>query len=245
MNRAVGEFLGTFSLLFAGTGAIIVNDTYGGVIGHAGIALSFGLIVMTMIYAIGDVSGAHLNPAVTVGFWLSRRLPLRDVGPYVLSQVLGALMVEIASDLERIGEHAKKVARANSLTLEHHYRRPFMSIQRMAVAVQSMLNQALVALDHRDSRGVERVFQALPQAEDLYQRTYQDLLSVTDIRPGSANQAIYLSRAAYDLKRAAERVAGICEWVMFTLTGTMEETQRHHGKLTVKNGLYHQDCVTV
>jgi hypothetical protein len=61
MGRYLGEFLGSFALVFAGTGAIVVNDVSGGVIGHAGIALTFGLIVMTMIYAVGDVSGAHLS----------------------------------------------------------------------------------------------------------------------------------------------------------------------------------------
>jgi phosphate transport system protein len=154
-------------------------------------------------------------------------------------------MVEIASDLERIGEHAKKVARANSLTLEHHYRKAFMGIQRMAVAVQSMLSQALMGLDNGDSQAVERVFQDLPQTEDLYQRTYQDLLYAMDIRPRSANQAIFLSRAAYDLRRVSERVAAICEWVMFTLAGTMEETQRHHHELAVRDDLPQRDSVTV
>ena len=70
MSRYVGEFLGTFALVFAGTGAIIAGDTSGGAVTRVGIALTFGLIVMTMIYAVGDVSGAHLNPAVSVGFWI-------------------------------------------------------------------------------------------------------------------------------------------------------------------------------
>jgi aquaporin Z len=95
MNRFIGEFLGTFALLFAGTGAIVVNQEYGGVITHVGVALTFGLIVMTMIYAVGDVSGAHLNPAVTVGFWAARRLPLRQVWPYTASQIAGALVASL------------------------------------------------------------------------------------------------------------------------------------------------------
>jgi aquaporin Z len=88
---SIGEFLGTFALLFAGTGAIVVNDFSDGAITHVGIAMTFGLVVMTMIYAVGDVSGAHLNPAVSVGFWLAGRLPLRQVLLYVASQLLGAL----------------------------------------------------------------------------------------------------------------------------------------------------------
>jgi len=95
VSRYLGEFLGTFALVFAGTGAIIVNDVSGGVIGHTGIALTLGLIVMTMIYAVGDVSGAHLNPAVSAGFWLARRLPLRELGLYALSQLAGAMAVSL------------------------------------------------------------------------------------------------------------------------------------------------------
>ena len=96
MSRYFGEFLGTFALVWAGTGAIIANDVSAGVIGHAGVALTFGLIVMTMIYALGDISGAHFNPAVSLGFWLARRLPLREVGLYSLSQGAGALVASLA-----------------------------------------------------------------------------------------------------------------------------------------------------
>lgn len=84
------EALGTFMLVFAGTGAIIVNDIYGGIISHAGVAIVWGLTVMTVIYAVGDVSGAHINPAVTIGFWIARRFPKEKVLPYVGSQCLGA-----------------------------------------------------------------------------------------------------------------------------------------------------------
>lgn len=87
----VAEFFGTFALVFAGTGAIIVNDVSGGDLTHVGVALTFGLTVMAVIYAIGDVSGAHINPAVTVGFWLSRRMPSRDVLPYIASQCAGGV----------------------------------------------------------------------------------------------------------------------------------------------------------
>ena len=95
MSRYSGEFLGTFALVFAGTGAIVVNQEYGGVITHVGVALVFGLVVMTMIYAVGDVSGAHLNPAVTVGFWVAGRLSLHRVWPYMASQVAGALVASL------------------------------------------------------------------------------------------------------------------------------------------------------
>lgn len=91
MKKYFAEFIGTFALVFAGTGAITINDVSGGGITHVGIALTFGLIVLAMIYAVGDISGAHLNPAVTTGFWLSGRFQAKQVIPYVVSQVLGAI----------------------------------------------------------------------------------------------------------------------------------------------------------
>jgi aquaporin NIP len=99
MKRFMAEMIGTFALVFAGTGAIVINDATGGAVSHVGIALTFGLIVLAMIYTVGDISGAHLNPAVTIGFWSARRLPGREVVPYVASQLSGALL---ASGLLRI-----------------------------------------------------------------------------------------------------------------------------------------------
>ena len=99
MKPLLAEFLGTAALVFAGTGAIIVNDVSGGAIGHAGIAITFGLIVLSMIYSFGDVSGAHFNPAVTLGFWAARRFEGARVAPYIGAQVAGAFA---ASALLRI-----------------------------------------------------------------------------------------------------------------------------------------------
>src|SRR6266850_1080615 len=106
LKKAFAEFLGTFALVFAGTGAIVINEVSSGAITHAGIALTFGLVVMAMIYTVGDISGAHLNPAVTIGFWAARRLPLSAVGPYVLSQCVGAFA---ASGLLRVLFPANKL----------------------------------------------------------------------------------------------------------------------------------------
>jgi aquaporin NIP len=94
MNRRplLAELFGTFALVFCGTGAIVINEVQGGAITHVGIALTFGLIVLALIYALGDISGCHLNPAVTIGFWLAGRFPATQLGPYVGSQCAGALL---------------------------------------------------------------------------------------------------------------------------------------------------------
>lgn len=92
MKKLISEFIGTFCLVFAGTGAIVIDGVSGGSVSHVGVALTFGLIVLAMIYTLGEVSGAHLNPAVTLGFFAARRFESRLVLPYILSQCLGALL---------------------------------------------------------------------------------------------------------------------------------------------------------
>jgi len=95
VKQLIAEFLGTFALVFAGTGAIVIDNVSGGSVTHLGIALTFGLIVLAMIYTLGDISGAHINPAVTIGFWVARRFDARSVLPYLASQCAGALVASI------------------------------------------------------------------------------------------------------------------------------------------------------
>ena len=86
--------MGTYIMVFAGTGAIIVNDVYGSV-SHLGIGLTFGLVVMAVIYSIGSISGAHINPAVSIAFWISKRFSGKEVLPYIISQFLGAILASL------------------------------------------------------------------------------------------------------------------------------------------------------
>lgn len=99
MKPLFAELLGTFALVFAGTGAIVINDVTHGTIGHAGIALTFGLIVMAMIQTFGDISGAHFNPAVSLAFAAAGKLSWGRVPGFVLAQCLGAVL---ASGLLRL-----------------------------------------------------------------------------------------------------------------------------------------------
>ncbi|MCZ2443457.1 MAG: aquaporin [Flavobacteriales bacterium] len=95
MNRFLAEYIGTFALVFCGTGAIITNQISGNAVTHVGIGLTFGLIVLVMIYALGHISGAHFNPAVSIGLWASGQFSARSLLPYIASQILGALTASV------------------------------------------------------------------------------------------------------------------------------------------------------
>ena len=94
-RRALAEGLATFALVFAGCGAIVANAEYDGALGAVGVSLVFGLVIMAMVYATGHLSGAHINPAVTVAFTLSRHFPSRDAAAYVVAQLAGASAGEL------------------------------------------------------------------------------------------------------------------------------------------------------
>ncbi len=89
-QQAIAEGVGTFILVFAGTGAVMVNQISDGAVTHLGISFVFGAVVAALIYALGHISGAHFNPAVTLAFWTSGFFPKRQVLPYILAQSLGA-----------------------------------------------------------------------------------------------------------------------------------------------------------
>ncbi len=95
MRSFAAEAFGTFVLVLFGTGAIVIDQVTGGAVTHLGISVTFGLVVMALVYALGDASGAHLNPAVTLAFWAARRFPARKVLPYVASQCVGAIAASL------------------------------------------------------------------------------------------------------------------------------------------------------
>ena len=122
-DRYVAEVLGTFSLVFAGCGAIIVNDLYGGQLGLVGICIVFGLIVMAMVYSVGNISGAHINPAVTIGFYVAGRFPFRLVLPYIACQLAGAVLAAgilrfLFPGHENLGGTSPAVPIVSALTVE-------------------------------------------------------------------------------------------------------------------------------
>jgi len=96
MRNYISEIIGTFFLVFAGCGAMVVNTYSGGALGHVGVAMTWGLIVMVIIYTIGDISGAHLNPAVTIAFWIAKRFKGKEVLPYIVAQSIGAFLASFA-----------------------------------------------------------------------------------------------------------------------------------------------------
>ncbi len=91
MDKYLSEFIGTFALVFCGTGAMTINEVTGGDVTHVGIAITWGLIVMAMIYAFGDISGAHFNPAVTIAFAYAKKFRWKEVPKYIIAQCIGAI----------------------------------------------------------------------------------------------------------------------------------------------------------
>jgi aquaporin NIP len=95
MKKYISEFIGTFSMIFCGTGAMTINEITGGEVTHVGIAITWGLIVMSMIYAFGETSGAHFNPAVTIAFAYAKKFSWKEVPKYIIAQILGAFTASL------------------------------------------------------------------------------------------------------------------------------------------------------
>lgn len=94
-RKLIAELFGTFVLVFCGTGAIITNEVSGGAVSHTGIAITFGLVVIAMIYSIGSISGAHINPAVTLAFYFAKRFEGSLVPLYIISQIIGGILASM------------------------------------------------------------------------------------------------------------------------------------------------------
>lgn len=95
MRKYIAELIGTYFLVFCGTGAMVIDQQTGGAVGHAGVAITWGLTVMSLIYSIGNVSGCHINPAVSIAFTLAGRFKARLLPAYILSQLTGALLASL------------------------------------------------------------------------------------------------------------------------------------------------------
>ena len=95
MKNYISEFIGTFAMIFCGTGAMTINETTGGDVTHVGIGITWGLIVMAMIYAFGEISGAHFNPAVSIAFAYAKKFSWKEVPKYIFFQVAGAFTASL------------------------------------------------------------------------------------------------------------------------------------------------------
>ena len=95
MKNYISEFVGTFAMIFCGTGAMTINEITGGEVTHVGIGITWGLIVMAMIYAFGEISGAHFNPAVSIAFAYAKKFSWKEVPKYIFFQVAGAFTASL------------------------------------------------------------------------------------------------------------------------------------------------------
>lgn len=123
MKRYIAELVATFFLIFCGTGAMVINTEIGGVISHLGVATAWGLIVMIMIFAYGRISGAHMNPAVTLTLVLLKLHPKKELLPYLVFQLIGALLASLTMrglfpDNELLGASMPQGSEMQSFILE-------------------------------------------------------------------------------------------------------------------------------
>ena len=130
-------------------------------------------------------------------------------------------IVEIASELERLADHVLRVPRANSPTATGPLRSPLTSLRRLSAEIQSLLASALASFAERDATAAREAAAGTELVEGLYQQVRRDLLAVMRGKPHLASQAIFVARSASSLRRAAQRVASVCEWVVFAVEGAL------------------------
>ncbi len=165
-RRGLAEGLAAFALVFAGCGAIIADAEYGGALGTVGVALVFGLVIMVMIYAIGHLSGAHINPAVTLAFTLSRHFPGREAAAYIAAQVTGATLASLAllaiwtGQPADLGATVPSVGAGSALTYEL-LMTAFLMFVIMAVATDTRAVGAAAAIAIGGTIGLDALFGGL------------------------------------------------------------------------------------
>ncbi|MEK6326561.1 MAG: MIP family channel protein [Actinomycetota bacterium] len=162
-RRAFAEGLAAFALVFAGCGAIVADQVYGGELGRVGVALAFGLVIMVMVYATGHLSGAHINPAVTLAFTLSRHFPVREARAYIAAQCAGAIAAALAlwaiwpDQPAQLGATLPSVGIGSALVYEAVLS-AFLMFVIMAVATDTRAVGAAAAIAIGGTIGVDALF---------------------------------------------------------------------------------------
>jgi aquaporin NIP len=162
-RRALAEGIAAFTLVFAGCGAIVADAAYGGTLGVVGIALVFGLVIMVMVYATGHLSGAHINPAVTLAFTLNRHFPAREAAAYIAAQCAGAIVAALAllavwpDQPAQLGATAPTVGVGSALVYEGLLS-AFLMFVIMAVATDTRAVGAAAAIAIGGTIGLDALF---------------------------------------------------------------------------------------
>jgi MIP family channel proteins len=163
LRRSVAEGLAAFALVFAGCGAVVTNATHQGALGAVGVSLVFGLVIMVMIYATGHLSGAHINPAVTIAFTITRHFPGRDAVAYIGAQLLGAaagaflLLAAWSSKPAHLGTTLPSVATGTALVYEIVLT-AFLMFVIIAVATDTRAVGAAAAIAIGGTVGLDALF---------------------------------------------------------------------------------------